>query len=434
MTTSFSLEFIGSKLIDVNFQVVMKDIASNKNYIYISGEGADGNGYELWRTDGTENGTTLVKDINNGSGSSSPSYLTVMEDIANNKNYLYFSADNGTDGKELWRTDGTTTTLVRDIMTGTGNSSNPLASTPSYIIFSHFTVMKDIDNNKNYLYFSATDGTHGHELWRSDGTENGTTLVKDIRTGGDSSSPSYLTVMEDIANNKNYLYFRADNGTDGRELWRSDGTESGTTLVKDINTGSGSASSPSKFTVMKDIASNKNYLYFIADDGTHGHELWRSDGTENGTTLVKDIMTGSEESDLYEVVVMKDTETNTNYLYFAASSVENVYNVWRSDGTTEGTIFTATTSLHQGDTEPSYFNVMKDSTTNKNYLYFVDSGDSEGNIWSLYRLLITNSSTVSVEPVKPVIGMFNNMTYYKPGSLGAGHGTVVNSRSKTRRT
>ena len=91
--TTFSLEFIGSKFTDVDSYIVMKDISTNKNYLYLSGNGASGNGFELWKSDGTENGTNLVKDINNGSKGSDPQYLTVMEDIANNKNYLYFSAN-----------------------------------------------------------------------------------------------------------------------------------------------------------------------------------------------------------------------------------------------------------------------------------------------------------------------------------------------------
>ena len=160
--------------------------------------------------------------------------------------YLYFGADDGVNGSELWRTNGTTTELVQDINTGTSDSS------PYY-----FTALGD------YLYFNATDATHGQELWRTNGTT--TELVQDINTGtggADSSDPYGFAAFEDA------LYFRAYDGTHGYELWRTNGTT--TELVMDINTGTGGADSsyPHGFTALGD------YLYFLANDGTNGN-LWR---------------------------------------------------------------------------------------------------------------------------------------------------------------
>ena len=76
------------------------------------------------------------------------------------------------------------------------------------------------------LFFFAANGTHGRELWSSDGTASG--MVKDINPSG-SGNPSSLTLFSDK------LFFGADDGTNGVELWSSDGTASGTVLVKDIN-------------------------------------------------------------------------------------------------------------------------------------------------------------------------------------------------------
>ena len=101
-------------------------------------------------------------------------------------------------------------------------------------------------------------------------------MVKDIHSGSSGSYPNYLTAVG------NTLYFRADDGTNGNELWKSDGTASGTVMVKDIYSGS-SSSSPSYLTAVG------NTLYFRADDGTNGNELWKSDGTASGTVMVKDI-------------------------------------------------------------------------------------------------------------------------------------------------
>src|SRR5262245_10749993 len=66
-------------------------------------------------------------------------------------------------------------------------------------------------------YFAANDGSHGYELWKSDGTAAGTVMVKDINPGSGGSSPSNLT------NVNGTLFFTADDGTDGTELWKSDG-------------------------------------------------------------------------------------------------------------------------------------------------------------------------------------------------------------------
>jgi ELWxxDGT repeat protein len=227
---------------------------------------------------------------------SSPTHLT---DVGGT---LFFAANDGVHGEELWRSDGSAagTVLVKDIHPERGSN------------------IGDTTALGERLFFSADDGTHGDELWRSDGTLRGTRLVKDIRPGGQAAHPTALAVVGDV------LLFTADDGTHGRELWRSDGTAAGTRLVKDIRPGR-AGSSPTAFG-FADFTVVGDTLHFVADDGVHGEEPWISDGTAAGTRLVTDLSPGRSDSLTYGRTAVGDT------LYFA-----RVGQLWRSDGTAAGT-------------------------------------------------------------------------------------------------
>ena len=88
-------------------------------------------------------------------------------------------------------------------------------------------------------YFSADDGTDGQELWKSDGTADGTTMVKDIAPGSASSSPQSLTNVDGT------LYFVANDGSGSNQLWKSDGTAGGTSLVQSFTPAQTQSSYPS---------------------------------------------------------------------------------------------------------------------------------------------------------------------------------------------
>ena len=216
-------------------------------------------GDELWVTDGTTEGTMLVKDIQEGDGNGRPFDFVIFNDL------LYFTANDGVVSSELWSSDGTTagTNLVVDIQEGAG-PGNP----------NFKTIVGD------QIFFTGNDGLVGNELWVTNGTAEGTMLIKDIRDGGNASPSQYAALDGEI-------FFRANDGENGTELWKTDGTTEGTVLVKDINPGS-SSSSPSSLTAFGGL------IFFEADNGTDGDELWVTDGTEAGTIMVMDINNGDD--------------------------------------------------------------------------------------------------------------------------------------------
>jgi ELWxxDGT repeat protein/VCBS repeat-containing protein len=225
----------------------------------------DGRGGEaLWKTDGTTAGTVLVKKI-----PKIAIYTGTTPVVVNGS--LFFRASDGIHGYELWESDGTSqgTVMLKDISSVSNPNTGFSDSYPSY-----FT------NVNGTLFFVANDGIHGNELWKSDGTTVGTVPVKDIRAGTSSSFPQALTEMN------GRLFFSADDGINGRELWTSDGTDQSTVLLKNISPLSKNSGSPNY------LVNVNGKLFFAADDGVHGEELWTSDGTANGTFMVKDIAPG----------------------------------------------------------------------------------------------------------------------------------------------
>jgi ELWxxDGT repeat protein len=267
------------------------------------------NGWELWKSDGTEAGTVMVKDIN-PSGHSAPQYLT------NVNGTLFFAADNGyaANGRELWKSDGTEagTVMVKDIWPGGYRSSSP----------------EYLTNFNGTLFFQASDEMHGSELWKSDGTEAGTVLVKDVgRRTRDSFAAAFVGAAGKV-------FFVANDGVVGSELWTSDGTQAGTELVKDIRPGSAGSLGGEPYNGYEGagLTSVDGTLFFPAHDGVNGLELWKSDGTEAGTVMVRDIYPGSYGSEPRYLTNFNGT------LFFAADDGVNGWELWKSDGTEAGTV------------------------------------------------------------------------------------------------
>ncbi|MHB1033589.1 MAG: Ig-like domain-containing protein [Pirellulales bacterium] len=371
------------------------------------------NGRELWRTDGTPAGTTMVKDLYPGTTGTTPN-TSDPKFLTNLNGTLFFVADDGTNGRELWKSDGTEagTVMVTDLFAGITNAV-PNASDPQFLT-----------NVNGTLFFSANDGTNGRELWKSDGTAAGTVMVKDLFEGEtdttpNASDPAYLTTVNGT------LFFSADDGTNGRELWKSDGTAAGTAMVKDLFEGetgtTPNASDPAYLTNVNGT------LFFSAEDGTHGRELWKSDGTADGTALVKDLWPGSGDHGYYGYGLNSSYPWNltpvNGTLFFAANGGTNGDELWKSDGTAEGT--TLVKDLFPGAAyNENYQAVVPNSSqpgslANGNGVLFFAAADGT-NGRELWQSDGTAAGSVLVKDLYP------GTTAYGPNSSDSKNLTAVN--------
>ncbi|MFM9963778.1 MAG: ELWxxDGT repeat protein [Planctomycetaceae bacterium] len=287
------------------------------------------NAHELWKSDGTEAGTERVHDLSHwfdpGGIKRSPleNATAVGSTLFFTANFWYDFDDQFSPDFELWKSDGVQTDIVKNIFQPEHRTLPPDAS-------SHPQNLTAVGEK---LFFTAVDsptqfvtsdgpGTlpaHGRELWVSDGTNPGTVLVKNIRSGTAASDPQFLTSVGST------LFLSANDGTNGRELWKSDGTDAGTVLVKNIWSGNGE-SAPQQ------LANFNGLLVFSANEGGNGRELWRSDGTAGGTVLVKNLRAGSAHSNPADFTVVGRT------LFFTANNGTNGRELWKTDGTEAGTV------------------------------------------------------------------------------------------------
>jgi ELWxxDGT repeat protein len=317
-------------------------VAWNGAIYFIAADGV--HGYELWRTDGSAAGTALVADIRPGM----PSAFGLVErpELFATPSRLFFAADGQGLGVELWSTLGTaaTTALVKDI--NLAGSSYPQAY---------------LDRGGQLLLF-ADDGIHGNELWRSDGTDTGTVLVRDLVPGPGSSGVGFAETLSLLPGRRVALgslaLFSEGNGS-GEHLWRSDGTEGGTTLVYSsagairgfavfagkvyfasegaLWATDGSSAGTSQvsnaaffFGAMVGLPSQ---LLLIGSDALHGVEPWVSDGTAAGTQLLADINPGAASS--FSLVYLPK-QAGSPTLFWATDGVHGA-EMWRTDGSPAGT-------------------------------------------------------------------------------------------------
>ncbi len=335
------------------------------------------NGTELWITDGTEAGTVLLKDINVGSASSSPSRLTAFG------SRVIFTANDGVNGTELWITDGTEvgTVLITEIRPGSTSTS----------FLGDFAAVGTFGTPGSFVAFGANDGLVGTEPWRTDGTAAGTSLLLDIRTGGTNSSNASGFISDGTR-----VYFLAnDTVSFGNEQWATDGTTAGTVRLTDIAPGNASSAFSAKlflngwaYSAATNLGNNQepwvlnvttlevrqlaeiqpgigsslsqeftqlgNDVYFRGNSGSTDNQLFKvtfdGNGDPVGIELVRDINTSGNDN-------VGNIAVYNGELYFAATNGSDGRELWKSDGTFDGTVMVSDLNPGTGDSGPNTLRV-----------------------------------------------------------------------------
>lgn len=282
-------------------------------------------GFELWRSDGTAAGTGLIVALPRRGQNPSAGAITSVGHA------LYFLYDDGTVDQSLWTSDGTAagTRPLANIGTGVG------IGVPDQ---EEITVAGDA------LYFAASaDGGRNVDLWRFDiATERAEIAV--------DAYPMQMAAFGDA------LFFVTPVSDTAYELWRTDGTPDGTTSVMSLGN-----------TTLFELAAAGDGLYVLAPGTEDGFELWWTDGTADGTRQLSDLPEGSSLSGL---IVVGDSA------YFLARSGEDGSDLelWISDGTAEGTRRIGETGLR----------VVREVVATGDPLFFAgeDDGKHGDEFWS----------------------------------------------------
>lgn len=411
--------------------------AVNETLFFEAQEGIHGK--ELWKSDGTEAGTVLVKDITPGPGASAGFAVNHLDDFFAFKGELYFVAFHN--GHRLWKSDGT--------------AAGTIPLTPAGMIEFAF-LQNDMDVYNDELYFLAQSDWEVVQLWKTDGTVSGTQQVNPalahfnygsyaqieacgsglyllgapydptqvpsrtslLRCEGTlastelildpvnhtaGSSPRPLSVVG------NQIYFSALQGESHyNNLWRSDGTESGTVMVSEFESinviadyngkalfegsknyfidgpglwisdgtdaGTVSLTAPGypgfKVTYPGSMVQLNGEVIFGAEDNSGaGRELWKTDGTVAGTVMIKDIYPGAAHSSASHMVRLNDK------VLFAASTATEGHELWRTDGTEGGTVLVKDIRPSTASSYPQNLGLAETQ------LYFVADDGAGFNVW-----------------------------------------------------
>lgn len=349
---------------------------------------ADSGAYKgLWRSDGTSNGTVLVAPVD----MSTETVRGFGYNFTPFNGLLYFTGgsatfNNGTNDIELWKTDGSFegTSKVKDIRIGISSSY------PDNLVVLNSTTM----------IFQASDSTTSTQLWKTDGTEAGTVKITDYTS---SNSILWIKKLGSSAVMCQGLYSNSMLNPLGYELYKTNGSIGNNELVKNINPGIINGIS-NRVTI-----SALGSVFFNGNAGTTGMELWKTDGTEAGTVLVKDIYAGTSTSEILRFASLG------NNIYFCPLYGSVNRRPWKSDGTTAGTVPITLNTNVSVDNDSSFIT----SANGKIYFFAL-----EGATFDLYchdgltttKLLDCNANGINLSNLYTNFVALNGYVYFSVDS------------------
>jgi ELWxxDGT repeat protein len=275
---------------------------------------------------------------------------------------LYFVGDDGAHGAQLWETNGSSWSMVSNV--------NSFSSTGDAIGFD--AELADLTPYNGELYFIGNDGSHGEQLWATNGTTAGTQMLTSVNTGSGGLALSDLTAC----NGK--LYFLAADGGFGTQLWVTNGAASGTSVV---------AGNPN-FEITSLVAVGGE-LYFIGSDSTQGKQLWASNGTGAGTVLLTDVNTAPDIGGEVHGLSISNMFAVGNTLFFVGDNGTAGPQLWASNSSGTHALTIVDITPFPGTTDAPGF-AMSNFTSFDGDLYFTgDDGVHGPQLW------VSNGVTVS---------------------------------------
>jgi ELWxxDGT repeat protein len=317
--------------------------ASGARLFFATSDGSGG--VDLWASDGTAGGTSIVKDFAPPAGSTGYGSPPVVTDLTPFAGKLAFVADNGTLGTQVWITDGTIgeTQMLTDIAGSTGPygasstvdsltvaggrlyffsstpgvssglwssdgtpgntsefvlptlpSSNPLQPPVIPAAANLTAIGSALFFSLEYTIGNTAKPVDEYQLWTTIGADGGAAQVQP------AGAASFLNLANFVALGDKLIFEAQSSGAEG--LWTTDGTAGGTTDLKVINP----AASPYGYYGPSQPLLSNGIIYFAADDGTHGDELWESDGKTSGTFMAADTNPGPSSSSPTPLAVLNN--------------------------------------------------------------------------------------------------------------------------------